>query len=147
MIHQALTILAACYRSYSLASWIVTRDSKLASWTSGFWQAGFLGRGLWIRGWFPGQAAAGHGSEFYFQRWSGHCLSVYLVSETQGSLIPESIRLESENSMRANSEQIHFPEISFPTNLVRILSLFPVNSLLYLERESSFILCWRFEVG
>lgn len=64
-------------RSCCLASWIVSRDScltppslaysRLPSWAS-YWA------------WFPGQAAAGCGSEIYFYTWSDHYLCVYSVS-------------------------------------------------------------------
>ena len=70
-----------CDTSYCLASWIITRDSNLASRKSDSLQAGF-----WAV--YPGwTGAAGCGSKLHFHGWSGRRLSVRSVSQEYKSLI------------------------------------------------------------
>lgn len=67
--------LIANYRGY-LAAWIVAGDGSLIACKFSLQQAGFPGWPLKTVGWFPGRRVKGRGSEFYFDRWSGHRLFV-----------------------------------------------------------------------
>lgn len=71
---------ANSYRSYSLASWSVTKHSNVASCKPDFQRAGFPSCLLQIRRWISGQVATGYGSERCFYIGSGRFPFVYSVS-------------------------------------------------------------------
>lgn len=103
-----------CFRSYCLTSWIVSRDSSLASWRSDLEQANFVGC-YWIRGWISWPSYCNCGSEFYLRIWSGHCPFVYLVSQLSCFQIQELLcSLIPGVSYRLKSTLSYLVEVTGP---------------------------------
>lgn len=72
------------FRGYCWASWIVTRDRGLTSYSLDYReQAGFLGWSLQVTHWFPGLVAVDRRSEFNFHIWTSPWPFVYSVCQVQ----------------------------------------------------------------
>lgn len=129
-----------CYRRYCLSSCTVTRDSSLTSYKPDFQQGSLL---QVVVG-FPGQLAAGCGSEFCVYVWSGHSPFVYSVSHSQEvSSLPEFQSSSSDQHTQSSFSLLLLSAcltgLSPEAQQGRLLPLFFLkhpSSLVYLSKHS-----------
>lgn len=88
-----------------LISWIVTGNSGLISFRSDLWQVGFLGRLLWIMGWFLALIAVGCESEIYFYRVLDNShLYIQSVNIIQMTLSPRFLEYKIDTNVPFSRE-------------------------------------------